>query len=625
LNKTSWWGKVSYWLPVVFLSVGRMRLWHSEIRPTLDGSWHLGLNLLAASPYRFGRDVVFSYGPLGHLLVALPVAGNLAQAALFWGVIHLVFIGLVILLRRRIRSDAGFWLFAIAFSAAASLGITSEYYLLLLLGMLALLSVRARPRGWVLAFLAGMLVAISFFIKLSLGIAGIVLFLSCGAVWTWQRRPETARSLAAWAVGFLGLSALLGAKLLDSWKSLETWWAASRDLAGDFTVGMSTVGPPEILVTGVLVLVVMARLLERRWRKRWDLAALAAWGSLFAFKHGFGRQDQHVVPFFSFVLGLISLFLLLAEDRAERRRAAVAFLLVGVLSIPALLRYDPYALRDFPSGLCGLGGVSQLSQLAQFRRTEARLREEGERALRSSRLDETILQPMASGGPVGVVPWDIGLIYANRLSWRPCPVFQTFMAFTGYLDRLNGNFFRGVSAPPFVLAVYTDIDDRNPLQATPATWQALLDNYDLTAGPDPQGRMLLTRRTNARTPNYRDSGVTASAVDRWVEVPPGGLVRDVRVWMRLNPIGRLARILFRVPPLKIEMEMESGETASYRFLAATAPNGIRVRSVVESSRDLVELFNGGQGPAIRRFRIFGAGAVYYHREIRLIWVESADR
>ena len=48
--------------------------------PGLDGSWVWELNVLGRSPYVFGKDVVFTYGPLGYLLVPLDLDGHLLQA-----------------------------------------------------------------------------------------------------------------------------------------------------------------------------------------------------------------------------------------------------------------------------------------------------------------------------------------------------------------------------------------------------------------------------------------------------------------------------------------------------------------------------------------------------------------
>src|SRR5689334_18371342 len=45
----------------------------------LDASWAFGLNEAAAKGRIFGRDLAFTYGPLGYLALPMDVGGNLAR------------------------------------------------------------------------------------------------------------------------------------------------------------------------------------------------------------------------------------------------------------------------------------------------------------------------------------------------------------------------------------------------------------------------------------------------------------------------------------------------------------------------------------------------------------------
>src|SRR5947208_837931 len=54
----------------------------------LDASWIFGINYAVAHGLRFGRDVAFTYGPLGYLLFPLDLGGNLSHAIAFWLAAH---------------------------------------------------------------------------------------------------------------------------------------------------------------------------------------------------------------------------------------------------------------------------------------------------------------------------------------------------------------------------------------------------------------------------------------------------------------------------------------------------------------------------------------------------------
>src|SRR6266850_7728285 len=69
----------------------------------LDPSWRYAVNYLPHSAHVFGRDVAFTYGPLGYFLVPLNIGSNLVQASLFHALMHglLILILLDYALRRR--------------------------------------------------------------------------------------------------------------------------------------------------------------------------------------------------------------------------------------------------------------------------------------------------------------------------------------------------------------------------------------------------------------------------------------------------------------------------------------------------------------------------------------------
>ena len=53
--------------------------------------------------------------------------------------------------------------------------------------------------------------------------------------------------------------------------------------------------------------------------------------------------------------------------------------------------------------------------------------------------------------PVDARPWEIGLIWAYELQWRPLPVIQDYQAYTPALDRLNEGALTADDGPRYVL------------------------------------------------------------------------------------------------------------------------------------------------------------------------------
>src|SRR5215468_1836408 len=59
----------------------------------LDPSWVIGLNLFAHDGFRFGRDVIFTYGPLGWVVRPLEVGAHLLIGNWVRVALHLLLLG----------------------------------------------------------------------------------------------------------------------------------------------------------------------------------------------------------------------------------------------------------------------------------------------------------------------------------------------------------------------------------------------------------------------------------------------------------------------------------------------------------------------------------------------------
>lgn len=621
--------RLLYWVPVVYLMVAHFPGWYAPARPGLDGSWIIGLNLLADSAYRFGRDVVYTYGPLGYLLCPLPYGRNLIEAVVFWTLLHLLFGGAVFALRRRL-STVPFLVFAALYTMAFALGLPYEYHLLLLESLILLIAGR-EPRGHWAGAAAGVLAALFLFVKLSLGMTASLLFVAAAGAWLWTDGRRRLKPILFGAVAWLAVYLFLAAWLFRSLDAFSRWLTASRDLAGEYTAAMSIVGPSEFLLAGIGALIVMERLLERQGRARLDLTLMSVVALLIAFKHGFGRQDRHVLAFFPYALGLISLFWAGTEDAPRaagrpRRGLLVGYLVILLLALPGLTHYDAETLRAAPGILAGRAGSGRFVALFRLPELQRDLRAAGDQAMST----QTLSPEMLSGGvgEVGIIPWEISLAPANHLRWRPCPVFQTHMAYTAYLDRLNAEHFAG-AGPEHLLVQFAAIDGRNPVQETPAIWRALKENYRPAAGPDPEARLLLRRREAPEWQPLVEAGRRGASTGTWINVPPGQEIAYAKLAMRMNVAGRAVRLLFRIPPLEIDLETEAGELYSYRFLPRTAENGLWIGSVVADAQDLRDFLlgrdrPGGPSDAVRRFRILGDGAFYYRRAIDVTWLMDSQ-
>src|SRR5580704_5749728 len=97
------------------------------VKPGLDESWAWALNAVTQTGYIFGKDVVFTYGPLGFLMSPRPLGHNFQWASCFAVCIRAIFAGLLGVLAFTARTRRGFVLFLAGIAVASAIGLWDEY------------------------------------------------------------------------------------------------------------------------------------------------------------------------------------------------------------------------------------------------------------------------------------------------------------------------------------------------------------------------------------------------------------------------------------------------------------------------------------------------------------------
>lgn len=647
----------------------------------LDASYGWGIHALSEAGSRHGRDVVFPYGPLGPLL--LPVAagegaGGTLQAAVLGRLgFHLLFAGLIALRLRGVSPARAACSVALLLLANL-LGLYFDSRLLLLLAFLlgpALVGGRssrlpAECLGKEMpvsglsvgaAALAGALAAVFVLVKVNLGLAAVALvavaFLNA-AVRARRSDPSDARGRAGlgWALGagvaaFLGIL-LLALPLFGGVGGALRWLAGQMDLAGGFGGAMSAPGLPGELGAGLLVLAIFAALTLQAMVRRAPLAGfwiahlVPVW---LAFKYGFVRQDGHVVLFFSYLIGLCAVAVLLDRNdgqeaakatgplaKADRLGTAPLVAALGILllgAVPAALaRRDqpwPEAFRQ----ATGRTGIDHLRQALNFEGVRAQLERRGRRLLAPVRLPPELVAPLREAGVgVDVLPWELSYLPANGLRWRPNPVLQLYNAYTRRLDLWCARHFEGDRAPGFLIAELAGVDSRHMLWDTPETWRAVVQNYELAwelpalkprARERGELRLLgLRRRPEAPAWAFQEIGVQEARVGEWIAVPAVSGWIFAGLELRPSLRGRLADLAFRPEPVLVETLYDDGAAVRWRLVAATAPGGLLLGPSPRTTAELAGLWRGAVGPRVTRFRLAGPGLSGYREEVLVTWREG---
>ncbi len=537
----------------------------------VDASWQAGLALAQEQGLHFGRDIVFTYGPLGFL--ATP------QLFVVWsGLVALAFALLVqVLLCRTVLHVARDLPALVALvvtyviAVAAPSGAQGEIgaAIVLALSLSVLLDGERRVPSW-FPVAGGVAAGVLVLIKPTTGALALALVAAAVGICGSARLRRLGELAAGFAVSFTGLWLATGNNASD----IVPWLRGSAQLVAGYTAGMAYEDPAKHheLVEAGLLLVVTAALVWRvaaglpRSRRR-ALALVWAIGAFVMLKQGFVRHDGHSATFF-FSAALAGA----ALARGGIARIAGAGIAV-VASIWALAAFGVHAsaLFQYTDRLDGTAAELKLVVNGSDRnamRSDARAT-----MLRSLRLPSNVLRDLRAH-TVDVQPTETTAAWTLGLHWRPEPDFQSYAVLTPALDRLNADFLASARAPERVLRVNPlySIDERNPVFDAPNAFLSLVCNYRQTYA---NGVVEVLVHAGNRCGAPRRLGGLTLATGQAARVPRAG--RHELVFARIEirtPFGdRLRELLWK--PAHIPAIVLDGR--SYRLVAANASGPLLMR------------------------------------------------
>jgi hypothetical protein len=538
----------------------------------------------------FGKDVLFSYGPLGYLFYPFALNTTLwIQAVIFRASLHAMFylFLLILVLRNGARP---FDAVLIAFSATIVEATIQIAYLLAAVILVCAVLLITEKHYTLFPLLSGLGATAPFF-KADIGMASLLTTV-VGASWIYFRgnRRVALLSLTTWFSVFL----VAGAALTRSIESLDSFVAGSYQISIGYGPAMYFPGPLWQEFVGILAITALGLILIRElWIKRLSPITVLSLGFLFlALKEGFVRQDPgHVIIFF----GAWALFFGLLQLREQNRLIRKGcFLILVLLLASEALTFLPYAGTWLPGGTYSATNLAQTVELVSNPADPSRmfssslLRTRNQYSLSKATVAEL------DGHSVDIFPWDVAIAPAYGMTWDPRPVFQSYQAYTSYLDELNSRHFLSSNSPEFVLYRAESIDDRYPLFDEPLTLLALACNYEST-GFD--GVYMILHRVGNHCGSPQAIQTFESTFGATIQIPSnesGFTLAEVRLQYSL--IGSLRSLLYKPIPAYIELRFSDGAGGVFRFLPENAGDGLMVSAIPSS------LF-GGEIRQIHAFRL----------------------
>lgn len=566
----------------------------------LDASEQAVLEYAFQHHFQFGRDIDFTFGPLGFLETIFSrgyLIGPRVAFALFWsGVVALSATGMA-------RSMSG-WARYVFLAWFVMLAVSAEFdqmaFFVMAYGTVVLLE-DDRKRRWqipvfCLVFMTLSLVKFTFLVTTAGSLCIIV------GVRLLEKRIKEGLIIAAGAcAAFVASWVALGQSITN----IPNWIRQSLEFVSGYSAAMSLSPKGSVLSASVLALFLFfwaGALIIRGIRLQLTHIGVLLMVGLYVFmawKEGFVRGDDHVLVFIFFLPLASGLFMhrMFWESLTARSQSKLYRLYGGIVVLCLAAAYFQIhnlviqSLNGWPSRV--KGNLVMIGDAMEGRAGDLYA------ARRNPALDRepTLARAKAAigNGTVDVMNFLQWAALANRMNYRPRPVIQGYAAFTPELQELDAAYFRSPDRPDFVLLSQGCVDGKFPTLEDSAALNYVLANYEPILR---DGDFLVMRQ--ARTEDLHFQLVHEQTlrfgekldVSQWTRGP---LFMSVSIQPSL--LGRALGFIYQRPPMYIRIFRGTNQTR-YRFVPEMAELPFLLSPALDNNDDVLKLYTAHPANAV---------------------------
>lgn len=597
----------AHWLSSVLLTVVFCFLWldlfslpWSPVSPVLDPSWCGALIHFAALKLQFGKDVIFTYGPLAHL-TSFVYTGELFTVRVIWEfasktVFAAILCWTIASLPKMWRPV--FFLFVLLFIWVDAI---SDTLFFLVFSCVAAILFRGRPSSIFLVAFAGLFFGVCALIKFTYFLLALFAIALLSAFYLSLRRGKIAVALTASFIVALFLSWHLAGQSLSAFPA---YLASSMDVCFGYKEAMGTPAASDwIVAAGVAALLlglIQCSLLLLNSRRLSTLCVVLffAGTGLLSWTRAFVRADDHVLSFFGLFPAALMVFWIAAQPRRMVRRTGylLNLLVLCVCLVGIFLQRPPAITRSVSETFVRM--MRTVDVVTHFGAARQRL----ETLLAQARVAYALPRVRAEVGDrtIDVFGYEQGIALLNNLNYMPRPIFQGYSAYSPRLIAANTAFYSSPRAPDYVLLKYQPIDQRYPTSEDAGVLLQLLCNY--TPLFDEQGYTLWKRvgKPKPIVPTYIST--RSLLINEICEIPA-----QKNVWVELefpkSIRGHLRNLIYKPPPIEIHTRDSEGHGFVHRLVPSMSSTGFIINPQLETTGDLLESAIGGPTNSVISFLV----------------------
>jgi len=604
---------------------------------SLDPSWQLSVNWGNNIGTQWGKDFLFTYGPLYHFAGIIvpdfysPKTYLLIQIVLnlFYSVIKA---GVVFLFYRRANSP--YKIYAVIFSWVVMLLCAVQYIELIVFFATLLLcdsfyelcekNMAINRKLAVNNILAPLLLVIAQYAKFSFFNIAAVLIILINILYISSRKYKIA---ALFAGSYIILSVLLWIISGQSINNLLGYIYTGLQLSSGYTPAMNihfvnsnifNIFIFAFIAIGAFVIILITFLIKKKYLN-FILCFFISPQIFLLFKESFVRADIHAyvfigaVPLIALYLLFVSvlfttqyqnqLFVINSTNRVLIMAIIVTLISMSVTNVRLLPKNDAFQVLD------------------DYIHYEDRIKETKQH-IRSQYSNYNELSAyINTNEKTDIFPWDISLLYAYDLNWQPRPVIQSYTNYTPELDKITAEHFLTEKAPNKLIFTPMTIDGRYALFDEPETFRTVLLNYLSIANND--SYLILVKNKQVNPVEKKEICTVTAGKGEIINVP---FCEDAYVFMEVDWdfsfLGKIANFFFKTTYAKIELQLKNELKLEYRFVHKNGRNGLFVSKYVSNTQELMQVFDKDFTPDIVGVRIWGR--MFYQKNIKVKFYKIKD-
>jgi len=589
----------------VVLAYGALLLLPTFVQPILPGSAldeAFALNHFIHTQFKFGPDLIFTYGPMGY--VPAPMPGNLGVALAIKVSLWLVLLWQLAAMWRSGRHFASTVL-VLGLIAANKVFFYYWDYLVaatILIVLVRMLLGQIEYSGLVLlAILTGFIFLVKF-TAFVLSIACVTLY-SAGVrrnKWGWRRIALTKAIFLAGPVAYLIYNPSIRGLFLyikGAFNIVSGYAAAASLPTNALNIKLAIILCT--LLGGSALYALSRRLVTLRG------VAIVTFAFWVVFRHGYVRSHpQYEAVFCSFAIFLFAVLLAQMDPRPlDRGILSAVFVLFTVVAMHgAAERWQPQALAYWSPRIKGTP-----LDLLHWKQAVENL-DHRDDPLFDATLGHTY-QAELQGKRALVFPL-ISYPVHDEFEVVPLYTIMAYDAYTPYLDRMSANrILAGTPPLDHIIFEWQSSDNRHPLLDVPVVWNTLFANFVPEIRKDDS--LLLVRRPVPLQFVYTPMSTAEYRAGTWVSLPVAKKPVAMSIDLRPTIFGAVLKAAYKQEPVFADMRTLSGNTMRFRLPVDVLADPALINVLPLSFDDTASLWAGNivEDPVVA-FRLVGEGLAH---------------